>query len=338
MKQALTESTGRIVYQEVPEPIPGKGEALIEIKSVGICNSDIIPYKGGLLDIMPLPFVMGHEFGGIIKEINGESKDFKIGDKVAIYPEINCGSCYYCTHGMEILCPDQILIGSPKREGGLSERKAVPLSNLIRLNKSFDIKYAGLIEPAAVAYHTIGEVKDSNVIVIGVGAIGAMMGQILKYNNCKFIAMDIEERALEISRKLGADFVINLKDKNIINEIKDFLGREKVDVVVITYINQENLDLSLEIVKKGGTIIEMSTTTEKYELDFKKIFFKALNLKGSICYSKSEFKEAANLIEKGIITKEIIVTDIFTLNKTKEAFEYKVNNFALKVLITNNID
>ena len=335
MKQILTKNVGEVIIEDASYPIVNNGEALIEVKSVGICNSDIAPYQGRILDIIPLPFVMGHEFGGIIKEINSTSSKFKVGDKVAVYPEINCGSCYYCKNKMETLCPNQILFGSPKKSGGLSEFIAVPVENLVKLGPSFKIEYAGLIEPAAVANHTIGKYKNINAAIIGVGSIGSIMCQILKYNNCRTIAVDIDNRALNKAKALGAGLALNIKDKNIYKKIADYLGNEKVDVVVIAHLNKFNLDLALETVRKGGTIVEMATPEDEIILDFKKLFFKAINLKGSICYSKDEFTEAAKLIEKGAIEAEKIITKMFPLEKAADAFRYKANNFALKVLVTN---
>lgn len=335
MKQALTTKVGEIIIKEVPDPVIGNEEAIITVKSVGICNSDIAPFKGELLYICPLPYVMGHEFGGIIKEINSKSNKFKIGDKVAVYPEQNCGKCYYCKNEMEILCPNQILFGSPKKSGGLSEFIAIPIENLVKLGDSFKIEYAGLIEPAAVANHTVGNYKNINAVIVGVGGIGSIMCQILKYNNCKSIAADIDDRALSNAKSLGADLVLNIKDKNIYKKIADYLGNGKVDLAVLTHLNQFNLDFALEVVRKGGTVIEMATPEGNYLLDFKKLFFKAIKLKGSICYSKVEFTEAAKLIEKGAIEAEKIITKMFPLDEVAEAFNYKANNFALKVIVTN---
>jgi L-iditol 2-dehydrogenase len=335
MKQALTTKIGEVVIKEVPDPVIGKEEAIITVKSVGICNSDIAPFKGELQYICPLPYVMGHEFGGIVKEINSKSDKFKAGDKVAVYPEQNCGNCYYCKNEMETLCPNQVLFGSPKKSGGLSEFIVVPVENLVKLGDSFKIEYAGLIEPAAVANHTVGKYKSINAVIIGVGGIGAIMCQILKYNGCKSIAVDIDERALDVAKNLGADLTLNINDKNLYTKIAGYLGNGKVDVAVLTHLNQFNLDFALEVARKGGTIIEMATPEDSYLLDFKKLMFKAVKLIGSICYSKDEFTEAANLIEKGVIEAEKIITRMFPLSEIAEAFDYKANNFALKVIITN---
>ena len=161
------------------------------------------------------------------------------------------------------------------------------------------------------------------------------MGSILKQNNSKFIAMDIDDKALEAARDLGADLTVNVNSSNKSEIIKDFLGKEKVDVVVLAFINKENLDFALELVRKHGTIIMMATPPKSIDFDLYKIFFKELNIKWSICYNFEEFKKAADLIENGVINAKKIITKSFSFDKATEAFKFKANNFALKVIISN---
>lgn len=335
MKQIATE-IGKLVYREVPDPVPKEGEALIEVRSIGLCNSDISPYMGKLQDIMPLPFVMGHEFGGLIKEIKGDSKGFKKGDKVSVYPQLNCGNCYYCSSGLEHLCENQSMFGSPRLEGGMSELIAVPVGNLVKMGESFNIEHAGLVEPATVSLHAVGDIRDSNVVVVGTGAIGVMMGPILKQNNSRFIAMDVDDRALKAAEEMGADLTVNIKNRDKVKIIEDFLGEEKVDFIVLAFIDMENLDFALELIRKHGTIILMATPyTRSIELEYYKPFFKEIKIKWSICYSFEEFKKAAGLIESGVIDSSKLITKIFPFDRAAEAFEFKANNFALKVIISN---
>ena len=336
MRQIVLQSQGNLIYREVPDPIIKNDEALIEIKSIGICNSDVAPYLGHLKELMPLPFVQGHEFGGVIKKLGKKSSQFKVGDKVSVYPQLNCGTCYYCTNGMEHLCDNQSMFGSPKKEGAMAELIAVPIGNLVKMGDFFNIEYAGLVEPATVAYHAVSNYKDLNAVVIGTGAIGSMMGILLKHNNCMFIAMDIDEKALNVAKDFGADLAVNLKDKNRIGIIRDHLKDELVDLVVLAYISKDNFDFAVDIIRKKGTVIVMGTPAKpRAEIDVYKPFFKELNFKFSICYSYDEFKKVAGLIEQGIIPAEKLITKIFPFEQAKEAFEYKANNFALKVIIKN---
>jgi len=336
MKQIVLQSAGKIIYRQVPDPVIKDDEVLVEVKSIGICNSDVAPYLGGLKDIMPLPFVQGHEFGGIIKEIGKKVSSFKIGDKVSVYPQLNCGSCYYCNNGMEHLCENQSMFGSPKKEGAMSELLAVPVANLVKMDDSFNIEYAGLIEPATVAYHAASAYKNINALVIGTGAIGSMIGIVLKHNNCRFIAADINEKSLNAAAELGADLIVNLKDKNRNEIIGNFLKEGLIDLVVLAYISKDNYDFAVDIIRKKGTILVMGTPEKPTaEIELYKPFFKELIFKYSICYSYDEFEKAARLIEKGIIPAEKLVTKIFDFDQASEAFEYKANNFALKVIIRN---
>jgi len=331
----ITTDVGKIIYKDIPDPVLKEGEALIEVKSVGICQSDIEPYQGKHLDVLKLPFVMGHEFGGIIKELKGKTDKFKVGDKVAVYPQLNCGSCYYCKNGIEHMCDNQVMFGSAKLEGAMSEFIAVPIKNLVKMKDSFDIRYAGLIEPASVAYHTVSRFKNANVVIVGVGSIGVMMGQILKHNNCKFIAVDINDDALKFAKELGADFTLNVKDDKKIAKILEFLSGGLVDGVVLTYMDKQNLDFALDLVRKEGIVIEMASPVDMM-LDTHKLFFKAINLKGSICCNFEEYKKAANLIEEGVITAEKLITKIYPFSKAKDAFEFKGSTATLKVIITSD--
>lgn len=334
MLKIKVEEPGKIVYEDVPVPELKEGEALIVVKSVGLCYSDVAPYKGKFLDLIPLPMVQGHEFGGVIEKINGESVEFKPGDKVVVYPMTECGQCYYCTHEMDLLCDNQKMFGSPQKEGGMTEKIAVPLSQLIKLDGGFDIRYAGLIEPTTVAYRAVGGFKDSNVVIVGTGAIGMIMTQICKVNNNRVIAMDISDEILNIAKELGTDLAINVKDKDKKKKITDFLGSEKVDVVVLVYLNQENLDFALDILRKHGTIVYMCMP-EKLEFDFSPMLFKALRIVSTISYNLEMFKEASNLVQKGKINYKKLVTKMFPLNQAKEAFDYKGDTASLKILLTN---
>ena len=198
------------------------------------------------------------------------------------------------------------------------------------MSDSFNVEFGGLVEPVTVAQHAIGKYKNLNSIIIGVGAIGTIMGILLNHNNCRYIAMDIDDKALQASDRLGADLIVNLKDKDKNKAVKNFLKGKLMDLVVITYVSKDNLDFAIDIIRKNGTIVIIGMPREPaIELDSYKLFFKELNIKWSICYTYKEFKEAAKLIEKDIIPVEKLITKIFPFDKAKDAFEYKVNNFAL---------
>jgi threonine dehydrogenase-like Zn-dependent dehydrogenase len=214
------------------------------------------------------------------------------------------------------------------------EKIAVPVSNLVKLRDDFDITYSALIEPATVAYRAVGEIKNSNVVIIGTGAIGMMMQGICRFNNNKVISMDVSDKTLATAKELGADLAVNIKDNNKINIINEYFHPQKADVVVIAYLTKENYEFAVEIVQKAGTIIYMSMPL-KFEIDFAAILYKAVKIVPTISYNFDMFRIAANYIQNDILGNRKLVTKTFPMDKAQQAYEYKINNpGTLKVVVT----
>jgi L-iditol 2-dehydrogenase len=335
MIKITLKSPGEFIFNDVPEPIIKEGEALIEVTSRGICAGDICQYEGKKLDLNPLPSVQCHEFGGIVRQIKSSSGEIKIGDKVTVFPHIFCGNCYYCNNGMELTCENDKIFGIGI-DGGLTEKVAVPVRLLVKFGDDFDERYLGIVEPASIAYHFISEIKNSNVVIIGVGSIGTMVVSIAKYNNNKVIAVDIDDNHLRTAKHLGADLILNVQDKDNDKKLKDFLGKDKIDFIGLTHLDQQLLDWSLKVIRKCGTIVFIDILEMPFlKVDFRKMWNKIITLKGHDSCDFKDFEEAAELIKKGIINPKDVVSKIFPLNKIKEAYDYKINENALKVILVN---
>ena len=331
MFQAKIKNPKEISIENIKNISPEPGMAVLKVKSVGICGSDIHIYLGKNPVIKP-PWVTGHEFGGTIKNVSENVDGFKIGDRVAVNPVINCGSCYYCKNDMENMCENQIIIGGTQ-EGALQEEVKVPINNLIKLDDSFDLLYTPIIEPLAVGVHAIGNIKDSNILIIGLGTIGLLEQQLLKLNNNRVISMDINNFSIEMSRKLNSDLAINNKDEKKNKIIQDFLGEGKIDYIVDNVCSYDTLSFSTEILRRKGQIIVVGIPANNFEIDIITMLVKELNLSTSYLYSDNDFKNAAKHILEGSIEYKTLISKVFTFDKTQEAFDYKVNNPSVKVLI-----
>jgi threonine dehydrogenase-like Zn-dependent dehydrogenase len=157
---------GKLVYKDVNKPLKIKeDQAIIKVISVGICGGDMRFYLGK--EELKEPIVRGHEFGGIIKSLGNQNTEFKTGMKVVVNPAIYCGYCYYCSNSIENLCENIKIMGG-NISGSMKEEIIVPIDNIFKLNDSFDLKYAPLIEPTAVATHAVNNIRNSTVLIIGV--------------------------------------------------------------------------------------------------------------------------------------------------------------------------
>ena len=334
MIKITLESPGKFVFKDVPEPEPDDGEALIEVRSMGICAGDISQYMGKKLDLWPLPQVQCHEFGGIVKEVKDPSGRVKVGDKVSVSNHVNCGNCYYCNRGLELTCDNDKIYGI-NIDGGMAERVVAPIGNMVKLSDGFDIRYAGIVEPATVSYNLVKEAKNSNIMIIGAGSIGVMAVPIAKYFGNRVIAVDIDDDHLKTAGELGADLILNFKDKDRDKKLEESFGKERVDYIGITHIDQQIIDWSMEVLRRCGTIAFIDIVENPfYTVDFRKMWSKIVTLKGLDSLYFKDFEETAKIIEKGIIDLDKVISKVFPMEKIKEAYEYKIKNNALKVFLT----
>jgi threonine dehydrogenase-like Zn-dependent dehydrogenase len=323
----------KIFYENIDPPVAGKDQALINISAAGICGSDMHIYLGKNPGIKP-PHVSGHEFGGIIKAMNGSRSGFSVGDKVMINPCINCGTCYYCSNGMEHLCDNQSVIGG-HIPGGMTEEIVVPLYNLIKLPADFDMTYSPMIEPVGIVVHCLKNIVNLNVLVIGLGTIGLCAQQVLKMNGCTVLGTDIDGLPLKVSKQLGADFVFNYNDPGKEQLIEDFLKGEKIDLVFETVCSPATLAFSSDVVRKKGKIIIVGIPEKNFTAPILNILFKEIEVEGTSLYRDENFKLAVEYVVEGAVDVKSIVSKIFPLAQAAEAFEYKLTQPSIKILLSN---
>ena len=323
----------KIVYETVEPPIAGPRQAVLRITASGICGSDMHIYLGENPGIKP-PHISGHEFGGVIKSLGSPSMDFHIGDNVCINPCINCGSCHYCTHGMEHLCDNQSVIGG-HQPGGMAEEIVVPIKNMVKLPPDFDMTMVPMIEPVGIAVHCLKDAKNLNVLIIGLGTMGLCAQQICKMNGCRVIGTDIQDLSLQMSEKFSADLVFNYNDPDKEQKISEFLGDDKIDLVVETVCSPASLAFSAKNVRKKGRIIILGIPEKNFVAPILDILFKEIEMVGTSLYRDSDFEFAAKLVIDGKVDITTMVSRVFPLNQAAEAFEYKLSQPSIKVLLSN---
>jgi L-idonate 5-dehydrogenase len=323
----------RIVCEEVEKPTAKVGEAVIQVDAVGICGSDMHVYLGQNPVFKP-PHVPGHEFGGRIKSLGGEQSRFRVGAKVAVNPLINCGSCYYCTHAAEHLCENQQVIGGTIA-GSMKQEIAVPVRNLVPLPADFDMTLAPFIEPVAVAVHSFDELKNRTVLIVGLGTMGLCTQLLCRKNGNRIISTDISEYCQQLSRQLGADFVFDFRDPDAASKMAEFLGKDKIDLAVLTFCSKETLDFAIKVVKKSGEIRLIGLPGEDYAANATQMLLNELTLSSTYQYRDSQYRKAAEYVIKGKLNLGPLATKIFPLQQAAEAFQHKLTKPAVKIILKN---
>ena len=231
MKAMVMTDIGRIEPGRLPVPSPGPGEALIRVKSVGICGSDVHYFHdGGSGDCkVEPPFLVGHECAGEVVGLGEGVQGLCVGDRVALEPGIPCGKCEMCMTGRYNLCPDVVFFATPPVQGVLCEYVAHPASLCFKLPDTLDFEEGALIEPLAVGFHAglLGGARvGKSAAVLGSGCIGLVTLLAIRAMGVTEIYMsDVLDNRLAVAEKLGAVTVNAAKEDAVQAILEKTQGR-----------------------------------------------------------------------------------------------------------------
>jgi len=214
-------------YREIPLPKPGPGDVLVKIRATAICGSDLkmFHWVSWCENVVKnLPFIPGHECAGEVVEVGEEVGEIKIGDKVAAETHISCGACWQCLHNRPHTCEKMELFGHTVN-GSFAEYAVIPERATRRIPDSISFEEGALLEPMGIPLRAVekGEVKGDAIIVLGCGPIGQFSIAFSKIMGAELIiGIDVNERRLQIAKKMGATHIINpKKEANILEEKSD---------------------------------------------------------------------------------------------------------------------
>ena len=153
MQQAIMTQPGKIEFANIERPQPADDEVLIEVKRIGVCGSDIHVFHG-LHPYTSYPVVQGHEIGGVVAETGADVEGFTPGNKVVFMPQVTCGECYSCRHGMYHIC-DHLKVMGFQTGGAAQEYFPVKAEMVLKLPDTMTLDQAAMIEPVSVAVHAL---------------------------------------------------------------------------------------------------------------------------------------------------------------------------------------
>ncbi len=213
MKYIVCQKPGEFILKEKEKPVKNSGEALLKIKKVGICGTDLHAY-GGNQAFFTYPRILGHELAARIEEIDENDKGLKPGDSVVVMPYLSCKKCIACRNGKTNCCTNLQVLGI-HTDGGMQEFIALPIDLLIPA-KNLNIDQMAIVEPLAIGAHAIRRAqikKGETIVVIGCGPIGIGIMKLAQIAGAKVIAMDTNiERIEYVKNEIGVDCAIIAKE------------------------------------------------------------------------------------------------------------------------------
>jgi L-iditol 2-dehydrogenase len=337
MKQAVMTSPGQIELRDVPIPAPGPHQVLIRMKRIGVCGSDIHVYHGKHA-LTTYPVVQGHEVSGVVEKVGGAVRGFAPGDPVTIQPQVTCGKCYPCTHGAYHIC-DELKVMGFQTTGAGSELFAVEASKVLKLPARMNLEHGAMIEPVAVAVHALsraGDIAGRKVLVLGAGPIGNLVAQAAKgMGAAKVMITDLSVFRLDKARECGVDYCVDTAKNDLAGVIREHFGEAKADVILECVGSPQTIQQAVAVARKGTDIVVVGVFGDKPTLDMGTVQDRELRLIGTLMYQEPDWKKAIELVEKGTIQLQPLITDHFAFADYKKAYEYidAHRERAMKVMI-----
>jgi len=249
--------------EDLSRPIPGPGEVLLEVASVGLCGSDVHYYVDGRIGdhVVTAPIIMGHEFSAWVAELGAGVEGLEIGQLVAVEPAIHCGECESCQHGHPNLCPDVRFCGTPPINGVFAEYTVMPAENCFPLPRGFSPVEGAMLEPLGTAIHTVdlAHLKPGQTVaVLGAGPIGLLTAAVAKASGASAIYMT---EPLTYRRQFALDYVadaaLNPHDAEMdaVAEIMRLTGGRGVDVAFEAAGASGTPDQAAALARPGGKVV-----------------------------------------------------------------------------------
>ncbi|NLC56142.1 MAG: alcohol dehydrogenase catalytic domain-containing protein [Armatimonadetes bacterium] len=331
---------GFLELREVPEPVPGPGEVLIEVKACGICGTDLHV----LHDQFPYwpPVILGHEFAGQVVALGPDVTRTQVGDRVVGEPHTQaCGHCYLCRTGNIQICPDKRSPGWGI-DGAFARYLKMPERLLHRIPDEMSYDVAAVVEPTANTVHDVVErakVEAGDlVVVLGPGPIGLLAALTARAGGARHIVMvgtpADEAIRLKKARALGFETVINVAEQNPLEVVRDLTGGIGADLVVECSGAAPAIASTVELVRKKGRICAIGLTgKESISFPWDKAAAKVVDLFFSMSTSHTSWNRTIHLIATGRIPAGEVITHRFPLTEWQQAFEEVEAQRTLKVLL-----
>jgi L-idonate 5-dehydrogenase len=338
MKAAVLHGARDVRVQDYPLPELAPGQALVRVRRVGMCGSDLHYFQHGYCAgfVPTRPFVLGHELSAEVAAVADDVASLRPGLRVAVNPARACGECDACRGGRRNLCPRTVMLGSastrPPTDGAFAELVSVRADQCHPLPDALDDAAGAMIEPLAVALHAVrraGPLEAKRVLLSGAGTVGLLSVMTARaLGAASVVAMDISPGRRAAATRLGADQALDPRDASLAASVRELAG-DGFDVVIEAAGAPASLRGAFELVRRGGTIVQVGTLgAADVPLPANQLMNREVQLVGSFRYG-DVFGDAIALVERGAVRVDELVSEVFPLADAAKALERAADSAAV---------
>jgi (R,R)-butanediol dehydrogenase / meso-butanediol dehydrogenase / diacetyl reductase len=300
-------------------PVPGTGEALLRVRRVGICGTDLHIFQGHMDHRVPRGGVIGHEI--FAEVVTATGAEFSEGDRVVVEPLVSCGMCRACRTGAGYLCYRLKVIGVDV-PGGMQEYLTVPVARLLKVPDALSDDDAALIEPLAIATHDVAraQVKSGDAVVIfGGGPIGCLIALVCRHRGARIKVVEVNPHRLEMLGRFGLETIG--PDRDVISTIDEWTDGDGADVSFEVSGHPAAVRRVTDVVRVWGTVSVIAIYAEPVPVNLYAVFARELTLLGSRLYTRAAWDEAIRLASTGAIPVASLVTRRIPLEGLQQGME-----------------
>lgn len=319
MKAVYMEKPWNIEISDVQMPKPKEGEALLRVKSAGICGSDIGAFRG-TNGLVSYPRIIGHEIAGEVISIPENNKNgIKPGDRVIVDPYLYCGHCYPCSIGRTNCCVDLKVLGVHV-DGGMAEYFCHPADMLLKVPDDMPWDIIPLAEPLTIALHGIHRLNlkaGEHIAINGAGPIGLLAAMVALHYGAEPIMIDLVKERLDFAKSLGVQYTINLREEDLVKKVSEYTNGRMAECVMEASGANSAIRATLDIVSHAGRIALTGWPKQETPIPTDMITRKEVDVRGART-SAGEFPEAIELIYHQKVDVRRILTKVISIDEAPE--------------------
>lgn len=313
------EKPWNIEISDVQMPKPKEGEALLRVKSAGICGSDIGAFRG-TNGLVSYPRIIGHEIAGEVISIPENNKNgIKPGDRVIVDPYLYCGHCYPCSIGRTNCCVDLKVLGVHV-DGGMAEYFCHPADMLLKVPDDMPWDIIPLAEPLTIALHGIHRLNlkaGEHIAINGAGPIGLLAAMVALHYGAEPIMIDLVKERLDFAKSLGVRYTINLREEDLVEKVNEYTNGRMAECVMEASGANSAIRATLDIVSHAGRIALTGWPKQETPIPTDMITRKEVDVRGART-SAGEFPEAIDLIYHQKVDARRILTKVISIDEAPE--------------------
>jgi 2-desacetyl-2-hydroxyethyl bacteriochlorophyllide A dehydrogenase len=335
MKASYYKGNQTFTVQPAEAIDPAAGEVRVKVAYCGLCGTDLHVYHGNMDARVGSHRIIGHEMSGTVEAVGADIGDLTAGDNVVIRPLVACHQCPACQRGHSHICQNLKFLGLDS-DGALQQRWTVPRHTVHKLPVSLSLRDAALVEPVAVACHDVTRSRLSageDVLVIGGGPIGILIGMVAKQQGGNVTISEVNAHRLDMAKDMGFK-TLDPTQCNVGETLYRETGNKGADVIFEVSGTQPGVDCMTEAAAARARIVMVAIHSSAPKVDLFKFFWREIELFGARVYTSDDFEMAIDLIARGAIDCNSVITDIQGLDKVGEVLaDMSGNPSTLKSLI-----